>query len=171
MALSPWWIPDNWANVKWVPAIFWFIMTLCRPSPRFFSSFCPFSYTYFSPEKRFTPSQTGNFLLISMGFKCEGSDFQVFTVWEAFCRGCPFVYRRFAMWRFAAPKVHVCFTHVSLAVHVSFTYSHPAAAWCEWLKIQTFTFKIIENQQESTVVWRVGHFFREFKNVYVCACA
>ena len=39
---------------------------------------------FFSPKKAFTPSHVECFLLIFMGFECEGLDFQPFTADSSF---------------------------------------------------------------------------------------
>ena len=44
-------------------------------------------YDYYFPKKAFTPSHRVSFLLIFIGFKCEGLDFKAFTPAVKACEG------------------------------------------------------------------------------------
>ena len=115
--------------------------------------FCPnvslFSIRFLSPKKTFIPSYRASFSLKIIGFKCEGLNFQVFTAEEAFIP--------LTSWLPAAFLCEGLMFQPFTSVHLQ----------CEYLKIQPFTLKRYENQQETRSVWRSECFFREIK--YVCA--
>ena len=114
--------------------------------------FCPnaslFSIRFLSPKKTFIPSYRASFSLKIIGFKCECLNFQVFTAEEAFIP--------LTSWLPAAFLCEGLMFQPFTSVHLQ----------CEYLKIQPFTLKRYENQQETRSMWRSECFFREIKYVY-----